>query len=75
MDIGVYSTPLFEKITADDKWYASIPVGKFYMTPQHANKLKKSFYNGTMKISTLSWLFGFFGYEIKEKEIVWIRKS
>lgn len=75
MEIGVYSTPLFEKIIADDKWYAAIPVGEGYMTSQHANGIKNRFYDGTLKLKTLAWIFGYFGYEIKEKEIVWIRKN
>lgn len=75
MDIGVYSTPLFEKIISEEKWYASIPVGEGYMTPEYANRIKNRFYNGTLKLSTLSWLFAYFGYEMKEKEIVWIKKT
>lgn len=75
MDIGVYSTPLFEIITAEEKWYAGIPVKNGYMSRQYANTIKDRFYAGTLKLSTLAWIFGYFGYEIKEKEIVWVRKG
>lgn len=74
-EIGIYSKPLFEKLTAEPKWYAAIPVGEGYMSPEYANRIKHRFNNGTLKLSTLSMIFAYFGYEIKEKEIIWIKKK
>ena len=56
---------IFEKITADDKWYANIRVGDGYMSPQYAYKIKKNFNTGKLEESTLVWLFDHFGYRIE----------
>ena len=56
---------IFEKITAGDKWYAGIPVGDGYMSPQHAYKIKKNFNAGKLEENTLVWLFDHFGYRIE----------
>lgn len=55
----------FEKITADDKWYASIRVGEGFMSAQYAYKIKKNFYAGKLEEQTLIWIFDHFGYRIE----------